>query len=104
VWGEHIAVDKSSLEKEIINLEKSIFENSSKSLKRYLQIIPTINQTVIGNDMEQLQKYVDLYQDSKSVILGTVPNKVWDKKFKMRLRSKNTGKVLEFYFKFKYEK
>lgn len=92
------------LNKEIIDLEKVLIENPFKSFKRYLQIIPTINQTIIGNDMEELKKYVDNYNDTKSVILGSVPHQVWNKKFKVRLRSKNSGKVLEFYFKFKYDK
>jgi hypothetical protein len=90
------------LQKEKIKLEKVVLENHFKNMKKYIQIIPSMEQTIIANDMEELEKYILEKHDSKTIKLGTSSDRVWNKKFKMRIRSKNSGKVLEFYFKFKY--
>ena len=92
------------LEKEEIPLEKVILESPFKPAKRYIQIIPSINQTIIGNDIEELQKYIKKNNDIQELQLGVGENLVWNKKFKLRLRSKQSGKVLDFNFKFKYNK
>lgn len=89
------------LTNEIILLNNEMPKNNFKSMRRYLQIFPAINQTVIGNNMEELERYILKNHDAKTIQLGVSLEKVWNKKFKARIRSKSSGKIIEFYFKFK---
>ncbi|MCK9596389.1 hypothetical protein M0R19_04355 [Candidatus Pacearchaeota archaeon] len=64
----------------------------SKSFRRYLQIVPSFEQTFI-NEVDK-----ETVKDEVEVKLGRQDKSVFGQDFKIRITSKKTGKVLEFDF------
>jgi len=99
-------VDEDSLvylEKEILNLEHTVNKEAYKVMKKYLFIRPSINQRVISNDLDELEKRYKNGETSGIVELGVSRIKVWNKLFKMKVISKESGKVINVYFRFKHK-
>jgi hypothetical protein len=67
----------------------------SKSFKRFLKLKPSLGHTLIDPK-------IDLASEQQ--ILGVVDEKIWAKKFKIRLTSKSTGKKIDLNLSFNYTK
>ena len=91
------------LQKELLSLERQINKQPYKNMKRYVFVRPSINQRVISNDLEELLKDYQNGQTSDIVQLGVSRIKVWNRLFKLKIRSKESGKVMNMYFRFKYK-
>lgn len=65
----------------------------NKQFKRFLKLTPAIAQTIIekANDQERL-----------AIKLGSLDSHIWDKRFKVRITSKSSGKKVDFNLSFKY--
>jgi hypothetical protein len=74
----------------------------SKGVKRFIQIIPSVLQTILNENSEEYRAATNAEKAIKHVKLGITDNSVWDKKFKIRLVSKQTKKVLDFDVKFDF--
>ena len=91
----------------VIEFEEKVKKQLSKPAKKYLYIKPSIIQTEI--DPDQFKDFVKTNKsakDLKSVKLGSVSeniDQIWDKKFKVRLKSKTTGRIIDLNFTFKHE-
>ena len=70
---------------------------STKSMKRYLHIKPNVENSLI--DRQALGERVE-GKDIERVNLGFGDERVWGKKFKIRLTSKNSGKKIDFNLNF----
>jgi len=76
---------------------------TTKSFKRYFQINPNFIQSMIN--------YEETFPDGNgssafladSVVVGRADTSVWDKRFKMRITSKNSGKKFDLNFTCKTE-
>lgn len=77
------------------NMEEKNQNTPSKSLKRLMKIKPATSQ-LFFND-EELEGDTAPIQDAT---LGLASEKVWGKRFKLRLTSKQTGKKIDINFKF----
>lgn len=88
------------LEVKEINLSKGINSVNQKTFKNLLQINPSIKQTIFSESLEEIQKYYDS-GDLDKITLGIAQKAVWDKKFKLRVTSKKTGKKIDINFDFK---
>ena len=80
----------------------------SKPLKKYIHISATDTQSMM--DLENTQGYKDanenIEEDAKKITLpklGIEEKSVWNKKFKLRLTSKKTGRKIDVNFRFKQE-
>ena len=69
-------------------------ENTSnqKMFKRFLQIKPSLPQVALKNDQITDLSTADNYGDT---IVGTDPDLIWGRKFKIRVKSKKTGKLFD---------
>tara|TARA_R110002020_G_scaffold348908_1_gene562530 strand:+ start:8728 stop:10764 length:2037 start_codon:yes stop_codon:yes gene_type:complete len=69
-------------------------ENTSnqKMFKRFLQIKPSLPQVALKNDQITDLSTADNYSDT---IVGTDPDLIWGRKFKIRVKSKKTGKLFD---------
>lgn len=83
------------------------FEKERKSqpqigAKRYIRIKPSMPQTILN---EEASGIVDAnsVKDINNITLGVADESVWDRKFKIRLVSKSTGRKIDFNIKFKHE-
>ena len=88
------------LEVKEISLTKGINSVSEKTFKNLLQVTPSIKQTILSDSLEQVQEYYDS-NNLDRITLGIAQKAVWDKKFKLRITSKKTGKKIDINFDFK---
>lgn len=103
---------------EIINLEGTIYsiiknvelkqpdyKQPSLNLKRFLYISPNVKQSLINENrsgfFEENGNSVataNLVKDK--VVLGLTENTIWNKRYRLKVKSKMTGKIIEIDFKF----
>ena len=74
----------------------------TRTVKRFVQIIPSVLQTILNEESEEYKNSKTAEKAIKHAKLGITDNPVWDKKFKIRLVSKQTKKVLDFDVKFDF--
>tara|TARA_R100000008_G_C3516543_1_gene131615 strand:+ start:158 stop:538 length:381 start_codon:yes stop_codon:yes gene_type:complete len=72
---------------------------SSKPMKRYLHIKPSLAHGLIDRDKMDVNRRED-GKDIERVLLGVPDEKIWGKKFKLRLTSKSSGKKIDFNLNF----
>lgn len=92
----------------IVDLLKEDDKQPSKPAKRFLYISPNAVQTLIDerasgyftetNDLKESAENV-----SRSIVLGLTEDKIWNKNYRLKIRSKTTGKIIEIDFKFTHE-
>lgn len=79
------------------NFQKEEPKETTAPLKRYLMIKPSELQSSISALQDNYGSKEELMRD---ITLGTGEGKMWNKKYKLRLVSKNTKKVYDLNFKF----
>lgn len=75
---------------------------TKKAVKRFIQIVPSVLQTVLNEEEEKYQLSNSAEKAIQFAKLGISDNPVWGKKFKIRLLSKQTKKVVDFEVKFDF--
>jgi len=71
-----------------------------KTFKRLIQIKPAFQQEVFDDTSQQVQDLSTFKKNINDLTLGTAIDKLWGKKFKIRVKSKDTGKILDLNVKF----
>jgi hypothetical protein len=114
----NISNPSSIYEIEIINSEGTIFpiikvvgfmEKDDKvpkyEAKRFIHIEPIVAQKTVNeikstyyNEDGSIKETADLVKNN--VVLGLTEQTIWNKKFRLKIRSKSTGKLVEVDFKF----
>jgi hypothetical protein len=91
-----------------VDLKKSDDKTPFKYVKRFLHIIPNALQTIVNeqesnyyNEDGSIKESADLVKEN--VVLGLTEEKVWNKNYRLKIRSKTTGKIIEIDFKFKHK-
>ena len=99
VFEVEIIYDKGVVYPQIkaIELKKVNMNVPNKVFKRFLKIKPTTSQLFF--DEEKLSE-LDSAKDAHNVKLGLVDESVWNKKFKLRLTSRQTGRKVDINFQF----
>mgnify|MGYP003109114184 FL=1 len=70
-----------------------------KNFKNLLQIIPAFQQQVFDED-SNVREFATFKKNINNLKLGVATDKVWGKKFKIRVKSKDTGKMIDLNVKF----
>ena len=70
-----------------------------KEIKKLIKISPTFEQSIINGIKSNFRAY-ESATDITNMILGDKEEEIWNKKFKMRLTSKATGKRMDINFRF----
>lgn len=90
---------------EICELKKPDTRQVTKSFKRFMYISPALRNLTPDDDAMRID-----WSDEESgpslggqVALGVGEEKTWGRKFKVRLKSKTTARVLDFNFRFIHE-
>ena len=71
-----------------------------KTFKNLVQIKPAFQQEVFDDQDEFVQDLNTFNKNINDLTLGTASDKVWGKKFKIRVKSKDTGKIIDLNVKF----
>ena len=83
-------------------MPEKMHDQPSKDFKKLIQFIPTPSQ------LELIDTEVDYSKDAesqlKAMIVGNNEDPIWDKKFKIRLTSKKTGKKIDLNITYKLRK
>jgi hypothetical protein len=91
----------------VVNFLPQIPAMRSKIMKKYLHIMPTVLQSVLNEEKSGLidedgERETTAYAAGKSIFLGKAEEDVWDKNFKIRLTSTQTGRKIDINLSFKY--
>lgn len=87
-----------------IDLEPTEKKEMTKPFKRFIQITPASIHTILNEQSEEYKKATTAEKAVQAVKLGVADNPLWGKKFKLRLVSKQTKKVIDLDIKFDFRK
>lgn len=74
--------------------------HKDKMFKSLLQIKPAFQQDIFDDQEQYVQDLPSFKKNINNLKLGTASDKVWGKKFKIRVKSKDTGKIMDLNVKF----
>ena len=84
--------------------QKEIKKDQSRGFKRFVKIQPSMQQVILNEEYEKYSKSKNINEAIQNTNLGLTKPAVWGKKFKVRLVSKQSKKVLDFNIKFDIKK
>ena len=85
-----------------VEFKKPDIKEPSRTFKRFIHLMPNIVQSMVDESSYPAEA-TSAEQVKNGIKLGTVDQKIWGKKVKLRLVSKNTKKVLDFTVKFDHK-
>jgi hypothetical protein len=78
--------------------------NIDKTFKSLLQITPSFQQDILNDQSDLISELPSFQKRINEIPLGTAADKIWGKKFKIRVKSKDSGKIIDLNVKFKLTK
>ena len=90
---------KSTIHFKTIEFKEKEFKKD-KSFKSLLQITPANDQEVFDDETEFVNNLPSFTNKVNNLTLGVLEDKLWGKKFKIRVKSKDTGKIIDLNVKF----
>ncbi len=93
--------DETRIVSKIVNLEEE-GNDRQRDFGRFLRIYPAFEQLLLREfvpGQDEASENTILF-NNKQFYVGTTEDPIWGKKFKFRIRSKNTGKILDINLDF----
>lgn len=82
--------------------DKEIKSQPSIGGKRYIRLKPAMPQTILNEEASGLLDATTI-KDAKNLTLGIADESLWNKKLKIRLVSRSTGRKIDFNVEFKHQ-
>lgn len=86
----------------IIELKEQQNKMATRTVKRFIQIVPSMMQAILDEQNTKYQEATTAKDAINNAKLGILDNPIWNKKYKMRLVSKQTKKIIDFDIKFDF--
>ena len=83
---------------------EKIVSTDRTSFKSMFQVKPSVEQYLFDEDQKALDGKTSLKKTIDKLQLGVSPKSVWGKKFKLRVRSKTSGKIIDLNINFELSK
>lgn len=93
------AASASKVSVKVISMQENI-EYKDKTFKNLIQIKPSFQQEIFDDQNDFVQGLSTFKKRINDISLGTATDKVWGKKFKIRVKSKDSGKIIDLNVKF----
>ena len=89
-----------------VPFKENKFQKEEKSVKKYIHIKPSLIQSLLDQETIQPEEEEGALDILPRAVLGTgdLEETVWNKRFKMRIKSKSTNRSIDVKFKFTSEK
>ena len=98
-FNESVRLNVKIVDPEDIASKKKMLRQSTRQARQFVSIKPNISQKTL--QLPTSGKFEDLSNTSPDAVFGEPEvSKLWGKKFKLRIRSKNTGKEVDVNFRF----
>ena len=80
---------------QIYNFESKAAVDTSKDMRRFLYLAPSYPQKRFNAQTSGLETLSTKEEMKRFATFGTGIDGLWDKKFKVRIKSKSTGKIID---------
>jgi len=91
---------ESKIKVNIVDMKPKEVKRLDKTFNSLLQVTPTFDQRIFNDQDDFVSNLTTYNKKLNNITLGTASDKVWGKKFKIRVKSKDTGKIVDFNIKF----
>ena len=99
-----VDADDSKLVVNEYKIPKKPISQDFKTFQSLFQIKPAIEHTLFDNTQQELYGRTSLANSLDYLTLGTAGHPVWSRKFKFRIRSTTSGKIVDYNITFKLSK
>ena len=99
-----VDADDAKVFVETYDLPKEVMSEPRRDFKSMMQIKPAIDQTIFLEDQPVLDGKTSLKGAIDSLRLGATKKALWGRKFKLRVRSKTSGKIIDLNINFELTK
>jgi hypothetical protein len=96
-----IDADDSRVIVDTYNLPEPIKKDRSRKFRQIFQITPAIEQVMFDDQQDVLEQKQTLKNSLQEIKLGIAEKSVWGRKFKFRVKSASTGKIIDYNITFK---
>lgn len=93
--------DESRVIVNTYNLPEPLKEDRSRKFRQIFQITPAIEHTLFDDQQAVLEQKQTLKNSLQDINLGIAEKSVWGRKFKFRVKSASTGKIIDYNITFK---
>ena len=85
------------------SLDDTSYTNPSLAVKKLMQLQPNISHLTLDTSNADFSATAQSQLDDGNIGVGSVDDLIWDKKFKIRLTSKKTGKKIHINITYKMQ-
>ena len=91
---------ESKIKSDIVDMKPKEIKRHDRNFNSLLQITPAFDQQIFNDQSDFVSNLTTYNKKMNNLTLGTASDKVWGKKLKIRIKSKDTGKIVDFNIKF----